>query len=106
MSQNSPGVMPVRLSISAAAARHQVAPVTVQRRIHAGILPAVLVGKRYEIEVADLDRVFAPRQVVASRTSDAPLTPLERAAERVAAEAPRLTDAARERLRELLGGVL
>ncbi|MCK8476916.1 hypothetical protein [Microbacterium aurugineum] len=98
--------MPVRLSVPAAAARQQVAPITVQRRIRAGILPAVLVDERYEIEVADLDRVFVPRQVVASRESDDPLTPLERAAARVAAEAPPLTDAARERLRELLGGVL
>ncbi|WP_314096014.1 hypothetical protein [Microbacterium foliorum] len=97
--------MPVRLSIPAAAARQQVAPITVHRRIRAGILPAVVVGRRYEVEVADLDRVFAPRKVVATRKSDA-LAQLERAAERVAADAPPLTGAARERLRELLGGVL
>lgn len=106
MSRCSPGVTPARLSIPAAAARQQVAPITVQRRIRAGVLPAVLVGKRYEVEVADLDRVFAPRRVMAAQKSGALLAQLERAAERVAAEAPPLTEAARERLRELLGGVL
>jgi hypothetical protein len=99
-------VAPTRLSIPAAAARQQVAPITIHRRIRAGVLPAVLVGKRFEVEVADLDRVFAPRPVVMARSGDAVPALLERAAQRVAAEAPPLKEAARERLRELLGGVL
>lgn len=41
-----------------------------------------------------------------ARSSDALPALLERVAQRVAAEAPPLTEAARERLRELLGGVL
>jgi len=100
------GPTAARLPISSAAARYRVAPITVRRRIRAGVLPAVLVGKRHEVAVADLDRVFGPRPVVAARKSDALLADLERAAERVAAEAPPLSEAARERLRELLGGVL
>lgn len=106
MSPNSPGITSVRLPILAAAARHRVAPITVHRRIRAGVLPAVLVGNHYEVAIADLDRVFAPRPVVHTRKSDGLLADLERAAERVAAEAPPLSEAARERLRELLGGAL
>lgn len=106
MSSVNTGTTPTRVRITAAAARHGVSPVTVLRRVRDGRLPAVKRGKRYEVEVADLERVFAPEPVVPARKRDALLDDLELAAERVAAEAPPLSESARERLREILGGVL
>ena len=67
-----------------------------------GNLPVLKSGRHWLFDPADLDRVFAPRPVEPRRT--AIIADLERVAQRVAAQAPPLIEATRERIREILGG--
>jgi hypothetical protein len=104
VSSTGQGARPGYLRIPAAAAHVGVAPITVHRRIKRGVLPAVAVGKHHEVAIVDLEQAFAARPV--QLTADSRLGDIERAARRVAAEAPTLGPAARERLRDILSGAL
>lgn len=104
MSFTVQGARPGYLRIPAAAAHVGVAPITVHRRIKRGVLPAVAVGKHHEVAIVDLEQAFAPRAV--QLTAAGNLGDIEQAARRVAAEAPTLGPAARDRLRGILGGAL
>jgi excisionase family DNA binding protein len=48
------------LTTEEVAQKLRLAPSTVQKWINAGRLPAVFVGRRYLIRVADVDRVLCP----------------------------------------------
>ena len=94
-----------RVNLCGAAERSNCSVATVRRRIADGSLPAVLQGNKHEVDVADLDRVFAPVPVTPKRdAAAAALEALEAAARRVAAQAPPLSFEQRARLTELLGG--
>jgi excisionase family DNA binding protein len=96
---------PSRVDLRSAAERRNCSIATVRRRIADGSLPAVRNGNKYEVNVADLDRVFAPVPIEPTRNSAAAaFEALESAARRVAAQAPPLSQRQRARLTELLGG--
>lgn len=96
----------VRLPLPEAAEHAGVHISTLRRRIHRGELPAVSIGNRHFVSLADLDNPSqpAPVPVAPKQVRTAAFDELEAAARRVAASAPPLSADQRARLASLLGG--
>lgn len=89
-----------RLSLQQAVAEGYGGYSTLRRRVTTGQLPSERLGRRIMVRRAHLEALVGPA------SADDLQAQLEQAAERAAAAAPQLSEATRERLRELLGGLL
>lgn len=86
---------------------------TLRRDYDRGILPLEMRGGKYVARISDLDALSAKRaarraarQGAKAKAKASGADELEAAALRIAAEAPALSPARREHLRELLGGLV
>lgn len=93
-----------QVTLRAAAQRSGLSIHVLRRCIHDGILPAVRINNRYEVDVDDVDGLPAGLQRIRQEKEDAERQQLDAHIQAIVDQAPPLSDEQRKELRSILGG--